>query len=128
MERVTDEIIKPKKRIFGKIFLLIFIIGLIIFIIGLKNFLAIRNIVVVISSQDEAQNKITKEDVLKLSNLNVGDKLYKELRSKISERIEQNPYVKEAKIDRNISGELKITVTRKKCRIFSKLFWRIYIY
>ena len=113
MERVTDEIIKPKKRIFGKIFLLIFIIGLIIFIIGLKNFLAIRNIVVVISSQDEAQNKITKEDVLKLANLNVGDKLYKELRSKIAERIEQNPYVKEAKIDRNISGELRITVTRK---------------
>ena len=114
MERITDEVIKTKKSIFGKVFLIILIIGLIAFIIGLKNFLTIKNIVVVISSQDEAQNKITKEDVLKLCNLKVGDKLYKELRSKIAERVEQNPYVKEAKIERNLSGKLKITVSRKK--------------
>lgn len=123
MERVTDEVIRPKKRIFGKIIIILFIIGLITFVIGLKNFLTIRNIVVVISSQDETKDKITKEDVLKLCNLKVGDKLYKELRSKIAERVEQNPYIKEAKISRNISGELKITVTRKKRRIFNKLFW-----
>ena len=119
MERITDEVMKPKKNVFGKVLIIIFILGLIISIIGIKNFLTIRNIVVVISSQNETQSKITKENVLKLCNLKVGDKLYKELRSKIAERKEQNPYIKEAKIERNLSGQLKITVTRKKSRIFS---------
>ena len=104
MERITDEVMKPKKNVFGKVLIIIFILGLIISIIGIKNFLTIRNIVVVISSQNETQSKITKENVLKLCNLKVGDKLYKELRSKI---------------ERNLSGQLKITVTRKKSRIFS---------
>lgn len=116
MKRITNGMIKPHKSIGGKIIIIIFIIGLVISIIALKNFLTIRAIIVVIDSQDSEEGKetkITKENILELCNLKVGDKLYKELRSQIAERIEKNPYVKEAKIERNLSGKLKITVTRK---------------
>ena len=125
MKRVTNDVAKLKS-VRGKVIFIIFILGLIISMIAIKNFLTIRNIEVIIvnseNNTEQLNSKITKESILKLCNLKVGDKLYKKLRSEISDEIEKNPYVEEAKISRNLSGKLKITVTRKNSKIYNQLF------
>ena len=120
MRRVVEDIRKTKseKSIIGKVIPIILILGLIIFVVVLKNFFTIRNMeIVIIPSQGNSEttnDKVTKENIMELSGLSVGKKLYKDLRSQISSKIEQNPYVKDAKIERNLSGKLKITVTERE--------------
>jgi len=56
--------------------------------------------------------RITEEQVISLANIKVGDRLYKDLRSTIEKRIEENPYVEKAEISRSIVGTVKIKITR----------------
>ena len=127
MKKATE----PKK---GKvnikvIIIILLILLLIISIFVLRSTLTIRSIEVIIENQKVAEEtetqenpentnqvepKITKENILELAQINVGDKLYRFLRSEISDRIEQNSYVQEAKIQRNINGKVKITITQRE--------------
>ena len=117
MKRVTASAKKIKKNINIKVILIFLILGLLIGLIAIRNSINIRNIDIIIdvskSDNDGKEVKITKDQVMALSELKVGDKLYKNLRSEIAEKIEKNPYVKDVQIERNFSGKLKIIVTQR---------------
>ena len=117
LKRVTASAKKIKKNINIKVILIFLILGLLIGVIAIRNSMNIRNIDIIIdvskSDNDVKEAKITKDQVISLSGLKVGDKLYKNLRSEIAEKIEKNPYVKNVQIERNFSGKLKIIVTQR---------------
>ena len=113
MKRVTGKVAKKKNKKNTKLIILIFIILIIFGIVAIKIFPTIKSIDVVIES-NEKTTKLLKEEIIELSKLKVGDKLYGDLRSEISNRIEQNPYVKSAEIQRDLSGKLKINVSERK--------------
>ena len=115
MKRVTGKTTKPKvkRNINVKVILIFLIVGLIIGIISIRTILSIRSIDIVINLSKNESEKITKEQIIELSGLKIGDKLYKNLRSEIAEKIEKNPYVEKAQIERNFSGKVKITVTQR---------------
>lgn len=117
MKRVSGkksnaEIKKAKRNM--RIIILALIITIIVVVCSIKVLPTIRTIDVEIISDNSKEVKITKNQVLELSNLKKGDKLYKELRSQIENRIEENPYIKSAKIERNLSGKVKIIVTQRE--------------
>ena len=114
MKRITGKVAKKKekKKISIKFIILFLIMTLVISLIALKSLCTIRKIDITIEGVHN--DKITKEQIMSLSNLKVGDKLYKDLRSEIIARVEKNPYVKDVNIKRNFSGELKISVTQRE--------------
>lgn len=117
MKRVTGKIAKnkEKKKISLKIVILLLILGLIISILGFRSLCSIRNIDIEIKDVSNGkESKITKEQIMELLELNIGDKLYKNFRSEIIERIEKNPYVQNVEIKRDFSGELRIIVTQRQ--------------
>lgn len=117
MKRVTGKIAKnkEKKKISLKIVILLLILGLIISILGVRSLCTIRNIDIEIKDvSNSKESKITKEQIMELLELNIGDKLYKNFRSEIIERIEKNPYVQTVEIKRDFSGELRIIVTQRQ--------------
>ncbi len=124
MKKTAEKISNNKKKINVKIIIVVLILGLIIAVFAVRGALTIRSIDVIIESvktEDEKNEnteqenlRISKEQVIEFSGLKVGDKLYKYLRSEISKKIEQNPYIEKAEIKRDFSGKLKIIVTQRK--------------
>ena len=94
-----------------KLIIIGFFIVAVVAILSIKLFPTVRTIEVFIEDKDSS---LTKEYVKTLSNIKKGDKLYKELRSQIEKRIEENPYIKSAKVDRDLSGKMTITVKERK--------------
>ena len=112
MKRITGNKTKVKKSKNIKIIILFIIVLLITIVILIRKLPTIRSIDVKIEENSEA--KITEEEILDYSRLKVGDKLYKYLRSEIEKNIEDNPYVKNVEIQRNISGKITIKVSPRK--------------
>ena len=71
----------------------------------------VRNIEVII---DAKESQITAEQIISLSGVKTGDKLYQDLRSTIVKRIEENPYIKSAEIKRDLSGKVTIKISQRK--------------
>ena len=114
MKRITGKKPNAEKKEFKiniKLLILVFLVVIIVAFVAIRLLPTIRIIDVDIKS---ASDKITKEDVLLLSGLKKGDKLYKEKRSDIEKRIEENPYIENAEVTRNLSGKVKIEISRKK--------------
>ncbi len=104
---------KVKKKINWKAIIIALVIILIISIFVIRGTTRVRSIDIELNN-GKTESKITKERVEELLGLKIGDKLYKNLRSEISEKIEQDPYIEEAKVERNFAGKLKIIVTERK--------------
>lgn len=115
MKRITEKNSKKKK---SKKNIRLIIVGifaiLILALFAIRILPTIRSIEITIENSENEEARITKEQVLELAGIKVGDKLYKELRSQIETRIEANPYIETAKISRNLSGKVAITVTQRK--------------
>ena len=89
MKRITGKKPNAEKKEFKiniKLLILVFLVVIIVAFVAIRLLPTIRIIDVDIKS---ASDKITKEDVLLLSGLKKGDKLYKEKRSDIEQRIEE---------------------------------------
>jgi len=85
--------------------------AIIVAFIAIRLLPTVRNIEVVI---DTKESQITKEQIVSLSGIKLGDKLYQDLRSTIAQRIEENPYIKSAEIKRNLSGKVTIKILLRK--------------
>lgn len=113
MKRITKK--NNKKN--TKLLIILILIVIIIFLIVIRNIPTIRNIEIIIENStignELTDNKITKELIMEYSNIKIGDKLYSHLRSEIEENIEKNPYIKSAKIERNLSGLVRIVVSQR---------------
>ena len=107
---------KEKRKINVKLIIVSIVLIIVITFISVRILPTIRSIdVTIVASNNEIEEtKITKEQVVSLANLKVGDKLYKELRSQIEQRIEESPYVENAKVERSLSGNVKIEITQRK--------------
>ena len=111
MKRITGKRpIKKKKKKNIKVIVIVAIISFIVVaFMAIRLLPTVRKIEVTIDTSNG--NFVTKEQVSTLSGIKVGDKLYKDLRSTIAKRIEENPYIKLAKVKRYLSGKIKIEVT-----------------
>ena len=90
---------------------------IILAIITIRILPTIRTIDVTIENTSDnvnTESKVTKEQIITLAGLKVGDKLYKNLRSEIEQRIEEVPYIESAKVERNLSGKLSIKVSQRE--------------
>lgn len=119
MKRITGKAAKKKtkRNINKKLMIVVFIVALAVGIVLMISLPTVRNIEVTIkasTSNEENTAKLTKEDIIALSELKVGDKLFQNLRSEISKKIEQNSYVDTAKISRSLSGKVEIEVTQRE--------------
>jgi len=109
LKRITKNSSKNNKKR-TRIIIICFLIALIALVVLLRVLPTVRRIDIII---DNKTSKFTKEDILSLSEINIGDKLYENRRSEIENKIEQNPYIKSAKIDRNLSGKVTITIEER---------------
>lgn len=108
---------KPKKKPNVKIIIVGIILIIIFAFVVIRVLPTIRKIEVTIDVSGNEENgevRITKDQVLSLAQIKVGDKLYKDLRSQIESRIEENPYVENATVERSLSGTVKINVTQRE--------------
>ena len=62
---------------------------------------------------------LTEEQILSLSELNKNENIFKNSKSKISEKIKQNPYVESVIIKRALPDTLKYKYRRKKKIIYA---------
>ena len=117
MKRITEKNAKFNLR-FKKIrIIMVFFVFAMFALLALVRFLpTIKTIDVnikVVSKSKDNDIKITKEEIQQSSNLKIGDKLYKFLRSEIADNIEKNPYIKSVEVLRNISGNVKLNVIQR---------------
>lgn len=112
MKRITGKkpkIEKKKIKISKKLIILILLVIIVLAFIVVRLLPSIKSIEIDLNS---LEGKITKEDVQTISGLKIGDRLYKEKRSVIEKRIEENPYIEKAEINRELSGKVKINIIR----------------
>ncbi len=103
---------KKRKRIkfFLKIFILIaIIVGGIVFatcspIFNIKNIEVINN------------NKVSSETIISLSGLSENQNIFKFLKSEVSNKIKENPYIESVSIKRVIPDKIQIDVTERTAR------------
>ena len=117
MKRITEKNAKFNLK-FKKIrIIMVFFVFAMFALLALVRFLpTIKSIDVnikVVSKSKDNDIKITKEEIQQSSNLKIGDKLYKFLRSEIAGNIEKNPYIKSVEVLRNISGNVKLNVIQR---------------
>lgn len=110
MKRMAKKSSKNNKKKTKLIIISLFMI-IVVTIFSIKLLPTIRTLEVVIEDENSS---LSQEQVLKLANLKKGDKLYKELRSQIEARIEENPYIKSAEVFRDLSGKMTIKVKERK--------------
>ena len=118
MKRITGNKPKVKKnnkpKISKKLIIIFIILAFVVLFISIRIFPRIRIIEIKIEKPTYGENKITKEQIISLSKIKVGDRLYKERRSQIEQRVEENPYIKSAKVKRDISGKISIEISQRQ--------------
>ena len=103
---------KKKRKKIRKI--LIIIMSIILFIgltivIFLSDLFNIKQITVVNNS------KITTEEIIKQSTLQVGNNMFKTLNIKIINALKTNPYIENVKVKKKLNGEVIIEVEERTC-------------
>lgn len=58
--------------------------------------------------------KISSDSIISLSELNIGDNIYKTTKRKIENKIKQNAYIESVKIERKLPSKITITVKERK--------------
>lgn len=90
-----------------KIFLIIFFILLVIVLLLLSPLFNIKTIIV------KNNNKISKEEIISLSQIQLDDNIFKYINIKIMENIKENPYIEEVNIIRKYPSEIIIDVKER---------------
>lgn len=95
-----------RKRIITVISLIIILLSILVLILfsGLFN---IKKITVINNS------KITTEEIIKNSNLAVGNNMFKTLNTTIRENIKKNPYIEDVKITKKLDGEIILDIKER---------------
>lgn len=57
---------------------------------------------------------VPKEEIIRLSNLNIGMNIFKFNREKVEENIKKNSFIKDARIERKLSDTIHILITERK--------------
>lgn len=121
--RKQEKIIKKKKKIkkiIQFITLILFCIGGIVFALVSPLF-GIQNIQVINNEQ------ISTDTIISLSELQIGQNLFKYNRNEIEKNIEANPYVEKVQIKRKLPNKVEITV-KERIRNFNVEFLNGYAY
>ena len=58
-------------------------------------------------------NKILSEEIIALSGIKINENMFKFLGFKVEEKIRQNPYIEEVKVNRRLNGIVEITVKER---------------
>lgn len=58
--------------------------------------------------------KLSSESIISLSELNIGENIYKVTKRKIQNRIKQNAYIDNVKIERKLPNKINITIKERK--------------
>ena len=107
-----EEEIKRQKRILGfriakYTVLSTCIVGVIIAIMTSPLF-NIKEIII------EGNDKITKDEIISLSQINLDENTYKISKNKVEKEILENPYIKNVEIKRSLPSKIVITVEERK--------------
>ena len=104
------KISKKRKRIsfFIKAILLITIF------IGMLFFLLTSPLFNILEIKVENNNKITTEEIINLSEIQLGDNTFKINSRSVINKIKQNPYIEEVKISRDLPSTIHIKVKERK--------------
>lgn len=106
---------KKKKHKILKILIIIFFILLSILLLLLSPVFNIKNI-------DVKNNiKVSKEEIISLSQISLGDSIFKYININIMENIKENPYIEEVDIIRNYPSEIVISVKERVVEYILKL-------
>ena len=106
---------KKKKHKILKIFIIIFFILLAILLLLLSPVFNIKNVVV------KNNIKVSKEEIISLSQISLGDSIFKYININIMENIKKNPYIEEVDIIRNYPSEIVISVKERVVEYILKL-------
>lgn len=111
---------KKIKRIIKFITLLLFLIGGIVFalvspLFDIKNIKVINNV------------QISTDTIISLSDLQIGQNLFKYNHNQVEESIKTNPYIEKVQIKRKLPNEVEITV-KERIRNFNVEFLNGYAY
>lgn len=58
--------------------------------------------------------KLSSETIVSLSELNIGENIYKVTKRKLINKIKQNPYIESVKIERKLPNKIAITIKERK--------------
>lgn len=75
----------------------------------------------------ENNSKVTKEEIVKLSTLEVGINIFKYSNGTIKNLVKQNAYIEDVKIKRSLSGVITLNITERKPTYMLK-FANAYVY
>lgn len=102
---------KAKNRLNIKIIKYSFLIFCLVAIVIITMFSPLFNIkeIVVIGNE-----KITKDEIISLSQINMEENTYKVSKKKVKNRILENPYIKSIDVKRNLPSSIIITVEERK--------------
>jgi len=106
-QEVKNKKAKRKIKIIQYTFLSISILALIVAIMASPLF-NIKEIIV------EGNNKITKDEIISLSQITVDENTYKMHKNKVEKRILENPYIKSVEVKRKLPSKVSITVEERK--------------
>lgn len=115
-KKTTQSVMKKKKqprkkngivrRIVFSIFLIFFLIGAIILVL-LSDLFNIKQIKILNNS------KLSEEQIIKDSTLEIGNNMFKTLTSDIKKGIKSNPYIDNVKIKKKLNGDVVIDVKER---------------
>lgn len=102
---------KKKKSIGGKIIKWTIILMLLVLCIVLFLLSSVFNVKTIIV---ENNNKLSKEEIISLSGVQINENMFKILNSKIREGLKTNPYIEDVKIGKDLQGIVKLDVLERK--------------
>ena len=106
---------KRKKTGLRKLILLIFII------IAIVVFSLITPIFNITKIEVKGNNKVESETIISLSGLSEGENIFRNKKSKIIKKIQENSYIKKVTIKRNLPGTVEIDIQEREVAYQIKL-------
>lgn len=98
---------KKRKNKSHKFIILLFII------IGMTIFAMITPIFNITKIVVEGNNKVDRETIISLSGLTTGENIFRNLKSKVETNIQENSYIKQAKMKRVLPGTIELKVEER---------------
>ena len=94
--------------------LVVKILGLIILIVGTVVFAMVSPIFKIEQITVEGNEKIDSETIISLSGLQIGNNIFRNLSSEVAKKIQEEPYIESAKMNRKIPDTIEITVKERE--------------
>ena len=111
--KIIENIEEPPKknkriRFFIKGVLAITIVLTVILFLFLSPLFNIEEITV------QNNSKISEEEIIDMSEINIGDNIFKINKTKVEKKLKQNPYIESIKLERNFPSAISIIVKERK--------------